>query len=78
MMNKIGFVVAILLTVLVSAPGSPAVATLPLKQGMPTLAPLLRGITPGVVNIAVHNKVRVQEQNPLLRAPFAESARAAA
>jgi Do/DeqQ family serine protease len=35
---------------------------------VPTLAPMLARITPGVVNIAVHSKVR--EQNPLLQDPF--------
>src|SRR5579885_1889900 len=35
---------------------------------VPTLAPMLRAITPGVVNIAV--KGRVREQNPLLADPF--------
>ncbi len=35
---------------------------------VPTLAPMLRVITPGVVNIAVRGRVR--EQNPLMQDPF--------
>jgi serine protease Do len=35
---------------------------------VPSLAPMLRGVTPGVVNIAVRG--RVKEQNPLLQDPF--------
>jgi len=35
---------------------------------VPTLAPMLARITPGVVNIAVRSRVR--EQNPLLQDPF--------
>ena len=55
------------------APGpQPAVAAglIPEVGGgaVPTLAPMLSRITPGVVNIAVHGKVR--EQNPLLQDPF--------
>lgn len=39
------------------------------KGGVPTLAPLLKKITPAVVNIAVKAKVSSVEQNPLLRDP---------
>src|SRR5829696_121389 len=50
----------------------PAVAAAPLPQAaggaVPSLAPMLARITPGVVNIAVRGKVR--EQNPLLQDPF--------
>jgi serine protease Do len=50
----------------------PAVAAAPLPQvggaAVPSLAPMLGRITPGVVNIAVRGKVR--EQNPLLQDPF--------
>ncbi|HVH82256.1 MAG TPA: Do family serine endopeptidase [Stellaceae bacterium] len=35
---------------------------------VPSLAPMLKNVTPGVVNIAV--KGRVREQNPLLQDPF--------
>jgi serine protease Do/serine protease DegQ len=39
------------------------------KDGIPTLAPLLRKVTPGVVNIAVKSRVQIP-QNPLLMDPF--------
>jgi Do/DeqQ family serine protease len=55
-----------------AAPAPPAAlagAPIPEVGGvMPTLAPMLARITPGVVNIAVHSRVR--EQNPLLQDPF--------
>jgi len=42
---------------------------LPTRDGMPTLAPLLRGVTPAVVNISVQVAAPAQ-QNPLMRDPF--------
>jgi serine protease Do len=41
-----------------------------LKSGgtVPTLAPLVREVTPAVVNISVHGKIR--EENPLYRDPL--------
>jgi Do/DeqQ family serine protease len=47
-----------------------AAAPIPEASGaaVPTLAPTLARITPGVVNIAVRSRVR--EQNPLLQDPF--------
>ena len=47
-----------------------AAAAIPEAGGkvVASLAPMLRAITPGVVNIAVHSRVR--EENPLLRDPF--------
>ena len=39
------------------------------SQEVPTLAPILKEITPGVVNVAVRGRVS-REQNPLLRDPF--------
>ncbi|HTV90328.1 MAG TPA: Do family serine endopeptidase [Stellaceae bacterium] len=50
-------------TVLASAPIPEATGA-----AVPTLAPMLARITPGVVNIAVRSRVR--EQNPLLQDPF--------
>src|SRR5437588_99285 len=53
-----------------SAP-PPATAAAPIPEvagGVPSLAPMLARITPGVVNIAVRG--RVKEQNPLLQDPF--------
>src|SRR3954465_11640827 len=44
----------------------PAVA---MRDGVPTLAPLLERVTPAVVNIAVLQR-SPEEQNPLLRDPF--------
>jgi len=40
-----------------------------LRDGMPTLAPMLAQVTPAVVNIAVIQR-RPEAQNPLLRDPF--------
>ncbi len=48
---------------------TPALAHLPdIANGqMPTLAPLVREVTPSVVNISVHG--RIKEENPLYRDP---------
>jgi Do/DeqQ family serine protease len=53
-----------------SAPGGFAAAPIPEFTGgvVPSLAPMLSGVTPGVVNIAV--KGRVRDENPLLQDPF--------
>jgi len=68
---------ALLLTVMLalapalSLPES-AVAALPAvvdAQPLPTLAPMLKKVTPAVVNIATAGRVRIQ-QNPLLNDPF--------
>ena len=51
---------------------TPAAAQLPavaMRDGLPTLAPLIAQVTPAVVNIAVRSK-SPEEQNPLLRDPF--------
>ena len=42
---------------------------LPLRDGIPTLAPVLRKVTPAVVNISVETTAP-QRHNPLLRDPF--------
>src|SRR5438874_12531817 len=42
---------------------------LPLREGLPTLAPILEKVTPAVVNIAVLQK-SPEDQNPMLRDPF--------
>jgi Do/DeqQ family serine protease len=39
------------------------------SQGIPTLAPLVKRVTPSVVNIAVRGRV-AQQQNPLFNDPF--------
>jgi Do/DeqQ family serine protease len=49
----------------------PALAGAPIPEVggvVPTLAPMLARVTPGVVNVAVRGRVR--EQNPLMRDPF--------
>ncbi len=52
------------------APGAQAqLPGIAMRDGMPTLAPLLEKVTPAVVNIAVLQK-SPEEQNPLLRDPF--------
>src|SRR3984957_15516388 len=50
------------------APSAMAGAVPDLGGAVPSLAPMLKTITPGVVNIAVRGRVR--EQNPLLQDPF--------
>src|SRR6185503_2970821 len=57
-----------LLAAFMLAVGS-AHAQLPLREGFPTLAPILERVTPAVVNIAVLQR-NPEEQNPLLRDPF--------
>jgi Do/DeqQ family serine protease len=44
-------------------------ASLPTRDGLPTLAPILEKVTPAVVNIAVLQR-SPEEENPLLRDPF--------
>jgi Do/DeqQ family serine protease len=44
-------------------------AGVPLRDGVPTLAPVLYRVTPAVVNIAVLQR-SPEDQNPLLRDPF--------
>lgn len=59
------------LLVLTLTASHPAAGQLPdLKTGgsVPTLAPLVRQVTPAVVNISVHGRVR--EDNPLYRDPL--------
>jgi Do/DeqQ family serine protease len=71
-MNRIlsALVVMSALGAIPAAPPS-AIAAAPIPEAggaVPSLAPMLARITPGVVNIAVRGKVR--EQNPLLQDPF--------
>ena len=53
------------------ATGAAPAATppLPLRDGVPTLAPLLEEITPAVVNVSVETRAP-RRHNPLLRDPF--------
>src|SRR5687768_9279760 len=50
----------------------PAYSTIPVsdgKNGLPTLAPMLKDVTPAVVNISVQTRAAIEE-NPLFRDPF--------
>ena len=65
---------ALFLLVAMATPAAPPplLAGLPVAvdgQTLPTLAPMLKRITPAVVNIATESRVRVR-QNPLLADPF--------
>ncbi|GMQ76462.1 MAG: DegQ family serine endoprotease [Gammaproteobacteria bacterium] len=68
--NDPGFcrILLALLLVLSAAAGA-ATLPLPSKDGIPTLAPLLREVTPAVVNISVRVTAPAS-QNPLMRDPF--------
>ena len=54
---------------LVSCVAQAQSAGLPMRDGLPTLAPILEKVTPAVVNIAVLQK-SPEEENPLMRDPF--------
>ena len=56
-------------TLLLPAAVGGATFPLPSKDGVPTLAPLLREVTPAVVNISVQVTAPAR-QNPLMRDPF--------
>src|SRR6266478_3151055 len=49
---------------------APALAAIPEAAGVPSLAPMLNEITPGVVNIAVRSRALEASDNPLLNDPF--------
>ena len=59
----------ILGSVLAVAPTHAAMPLLPLRDGVPTLAPLLQKVTPAVVNISVATPAP-RRHNPLFRDPF--------
>ena len=63
------FVLACAAAMLPGAAWSDAIPSLPTRDGLPTLAPLVAQVTPAVVNIAVLQR-SPEEQNPLLRDPF--------
>jgi len=48
----------------------PVLAAIPEASGLPSLAPMLNEITPGVVNIAVRSRAVESSDNPLLNDPF--------
>jgi serine protease Do/serine protease DegQ len=63
---------SIIALVSVAVMAAPVLAGLPVAvdgQPLPTLAPMLKRVTPAVVNIATQTRVRVR-QNPLLADPF--------
>src|SRR3974377_1662807 len=65
---------ALALCVLVTLVAPPLPAALPplvSESGLPTLAPMIRKVSPGVVNIATRGTIRERgAQNPLLDDPF--------
>ena len=69
MMNAVRLLFLALLVLTLTA-SQPAAGQIPdMKTGpVPTLAPLVRQVTPAVVNISVHGRVR--EDNPLYRDPL--------
>jgi Do/DeqQ family serine protease len=62
-----GIGIVLLLWLACTAQAAPPLVAL--RDGMPTLAPMLAQVTPAVVNIAVIQR-RPEAQNPLLRDPF--------
>lgn len=71
MSNRFASHRAPVLAAMLLLPAIAAAATppLPTREGVPTLAPLLRKVTPAVVNISVQVTVPAR-QNPLMRDPF--------
>ncbi len=72
MIGKQSCWIAVMAVVLWLATLSSVKAALPLMvdgNGRPTLAPMLKTVTPAVVNIATRSRAKIQ-QNPLLNDPF--------
>jgi len=65
--KKVFFSLALTLIAVGAAAQIPSGA--PVRDGVPTLAPILEKVTPAVVNIAVL-QASPEEQNPMLRDPF--------
>ncbi len=57
------------LLVFLLAWSSSGLAALPLNNGRPSLAPMVKKVLPGVVNISTRSRVQM-EMNPLFRDPF--------
>jgi Do/DeqQ family serine protease len=55
-------------TLFVFSAGQAADIAVPMRDGMPTLAPLVERVTPAVVNVAVKTKLDMQD-NPLMKDP---------
>ena len=70
MMNAVRllFLALLVLTLTASQPAAGQIPDLKTGGSVPTLAPLVRQVTPAVVNISVHGRVR--EDNPLYRDPL--------
>ena len=64
-----GFAFAAVLALFTQCAPAQIPAGAPVRDGLPTLAPVLERVTPAVVNIAVLQR-SPEEQNPLLRDPF--------
>ena len=58
----------LVLTLTASQPAAGQIPEMKTGGPVPTLAPLVRHVTPAVVNISVHGRVR--EDNPLYRDPL--------
>ncbi|MDT4736431.1 trypsin-like peptidase domain-containing protein [Bradyrhizobium sp. WYCCWR 12699] len=58
----------LMLTLMASQPAAGQIPDMKTGGSVPTLAPLVRRVTPAVVNISVHGRVR--EDNPLYRDPL--------
>lgn len=70
MMNAVRllFLALLVLTLTASQPAAGQIPEMKTGGPVPTLAPLVRHVTPAVVNISVHGRVR--EDNPLYRDPL--------
>jgi len=68
-MKVIPVVAAALLAATISTHASAQLPAVVEGQPLPTLAPMLQRVTPGVVNISTRGTVQVQ-QNPLLNDPL--------
>ncbi len=64
---RLSFLTVLLLLTSTPLPAAAQVPDLKTGGSIPTLAPLVRQVTPAVVNISVHGRVR--EDNPLYRDP---------
>lgn len=58
-----------MLAVVMALPAYSAIPVSDGRNGMPTLAPMLKDVTPAVVNISVQTRTAIEE-NPLFRDPF--------
>lgn len=67
-MKRILCIASILASISLAVPAGAQVPYASTRDGAPTLAPLVRQVTPAVVNISVHGRVR--EDNPLYRDPL--------